>query len=410
MIRDLIVLLSIAGIALGRIPYLRMNRASIAFVGAVAVVAFGGLPLEKAAHALDLETLVLLFSMMVISVNLQLSGFFRIAEDRITRFARTPRQLLALILLSSGIFSAFFLNDTVVLMFTPLVTIIVLELQRNPIPYLIGLGVSANIGSAMTIIGNPQNMMIGVSSRIDFFKFLGVLSVPSLLGLAVAYGVIVLFFREEFAPYRFPPIPPHRRFVYPPLLWKSLTSLGIFLLGILLKVPLPFAGLLAASFLLVTRRIHPEKIFNDVDWSLLVLFAGLFVLIEALDQDRLFHRFIEYLTSFAESNTFVFSAVAAVLSNLVSNVPAVMLLKPGISLLAHPEKAWITLAMASTYAGNFTLLGSIANLIVAESAKKHGVHLGFFQFLKVGVPLTILTILMGAAWIEILYHLTFRIF
>ncbi|GAB4222126.1 MAG: anion transporter [Spirochaetales bacterium] len=403
MIRDLIVLASIIGIALGRIPYLRMNRASIAFVGAVAVVAVGRLPLEAAAKALDLETLVLLFSMMVLSVNLQLSGFFRIAEERIARFARTPRQLLILILLSSGVFSAFFLNDTVVLMFTPLVTIIVLELKRDPIPYLIGLGVSANIGSAMTIIGNPQNMMIGVTSRIDFFKFLGVLSVPSFLSLMMAYGVIVFFFRKEFAPHQFQPVSPHRRFVYPPLLLKSLISLGLFLAGILLKVPLPFAGLIAASFLLVTRRIHPEKIFNDVDWSLLVLFAGLFVLIEALDQDPLFHRLIEYLTSFAESNTFVFSAVAAFLSNLVSNVPAVMLLKPGITLLADPEKAWISLAMASTYAGNFTLLGSIANLIVAESARRHGVHLGFLQFLKVGVPLTILTLLLGATWIELLY-------
>ncbi|MFQ3621770.1 MAG: anion transporter [Spirochaetales bacterium] len=403
MLSEIVIVLSIIGIALGRIPYLRMNRASIALVGAVSVVLVGGLTIEEASKALDLETLVLLFSMMVISVNLKLSGFFRLAEDRITRLARTPRQLLALIILSGGIFSAFFLNDTVVLMFTPLVTLMVLELGRDPLPYLIGLGISANIGSAMTIIGNPQNMMIGISSRIEFFRFLSLLSIPSLLGLGVAYLLIVWIFRKEFAFERFPPLTIHRRFIYPPLLWKSLVSLGIFLIGILFHLPLPFASLIAACFLLVTRRVHPEKIFNDVDWSLLVLFAGLFVLIEAIDKDQFFHRFIEYLSSFAESNTLVFSFVSAALSNLISNVPAVMLLKPGISLLPNPEKAWITLAMASTFAGNFTLLGSIANLIVAESAKKYGVHLGFAKFLVVGVPVTLLTLFIGVAWIEFIY-------
>ena len=182
ILTELVIIAAILGIAIGRYPVLRMNRATIALVGAVAVVAVNGANIEKAFEALDLHTLALLFSMMIISVNLRLSGFFGLAGRYITRCARTPSQLLALLVFSSGILSALFLNDTIVLMFTPLVTAITLDLHRDPIPYLVGIATAANIGSAATLIGNPQNMMIGIASHIDFFRFLGILTIPSFNG------------------------------------------------------------------------------------------------------------------------------------------------------------------------------------------------------------------------------------
>lgn len=404
MIVEIIIALSIIGIAAGRFPVLRMNRAAIALVGAVAVIAAGGETLEEAFSSVDLHTLALIFAMMVLTINLRLSGFFSLVGRRITRLAHTPCRLLLLVILSSGVLSALFLNDTIVLMFTPLVVAIALDLDRDPIPYLVGLAVSANIGSAATIIGNPQNMLIGMASGIDFFRFLRVLAVPSLAGLFVSWIFIIVIFRKEFAAVRFTvPEEGHAR-VYMPLLIKSLASVAILFAAIFLKLPLAFAALLSASFLLVTRRLKPERVFSEVDWSLLVLFAGLFVLTDALRHDAGFKTVLAWLMSFADAGMPAFAAVSAVLSNLVSNVPAVMMLRSGVALLPNPEQAWTTLAMASTYAGNFTLLGSIANLIVAESAKKRGVRLGFWRYFAAGAPITVVTIVIGSLWLEWFYR------
>ncbi len=403
MLVELIIALTIAGIAVGRFPVLRMNRATIALVGAILVVAAGGLSLEEAFAALDLNTLALVFSMMVVSINLRLSGFFSLVGTGITRVARTPNRLLGLVIFASGVLSALFLNDTIVLMFTPLVAAVALDLDRDPVPYLVGLAVSANIGSAATLIGNPQNMIIGIASGIDFFRFLAVLTVPSAAGLLLAWVIIRLVFRREFTPVRFEPPGEGRRIIYRPLLVKSLLATGILMAGITLRVPLALAALSAAGFLLVTRRVKPERVFAELDWSLLVLFAGLFVVTDALRGDRFFSGAMESFVAVAGRGMGIFSLAAAALSNLVSNVPAVMLLRPAVAVMPDPEQAWITLAMAATYAGNFTLLGSVANLIVAESAKRRGVHLSFRTYFIAGAPITVATILAGVLWLGWLY-------
>jgi Na+/H+ antiporter NhaD/arsenite permease-like protein len=405
MIVEIIITLSIIGIAAGRFPVLRMNRATIALVGAVAVVAAGGETLEEAFASLDLNTLTLVFGMMVLTINLRLSGFFSLVGRWITRPAHTPHRLLALIIVSSGVLSALFLNDTIVLMFTPLVTAIALDLDRDPIPYLVGLAVSANIGSAATIIGNPQNMLIGMASGIDFFRFLGILAVPSLAGLFVSWVFIVVIFRKEFTAVRFTVPEEGRGNVYTPLLVKSMIAAAVLFIAIFLKLPLAFAALLSAAVLLVTRRLKPERVFSEVDWSLLVLFAGLFILTDALRHDAGFGGILRRLIGFAEEGMPAFAAVSAVLSNIVSNVPAVMMLRSGVAGLPNTEQAWITLAMATTYAGNFTLLGSIANLIVAESAKKRGVRLGFWKYFLAGAPITVVTILIGSLWLQWFYRM-----
>lgn len=398
-----VIVVTLIGVAVGRYPRLQMNRATISLVGATALIVMGAIPLERAYASLDMNTLVLLFSMMVINVNLRLSGFFRLVGSEVIRLARTPQQLLALIIVASGILSALFLNDTIVLMLTPLVVELTLALNRNPIPYLIGLVTAANIGSAATIVGNPQNMIIGVASQIPFVAFTARLLPVSLAGLVVVWGVLAAIYPREISRRRFGddvylPWEP----IYRPLLRKGLLAVGLMLIAFLAGVPVALAALAAASLLLITRRIKPQRVFNEVDVSLLVFFSGLFIVTGAIEEIGLSEQLFAIGRPIAGQGMAALSLVAVILSNLVSNVPAVLLFRPFIPQLADPQRAWLTLAMATTFAGNLTLLGSVANLIVAEIAKGRGVHLGFVEYLKAGVPITVLSLLLGIAWLSLI--------
>jgi Na+/H+ antiporter NhaD/arsenite permease-like protein len=402
-----IILVALGGIALGRLPRLRMDRPGIALAGAAAILASGFISPEEAFAAVDIGTLALLLAMMIIVANLRLSGFFTLAGGRILGAARSSRQLLALIVLASGILSALFLNDTVCIIFTPLVAEICLRARRNPLPYLIGVATAANVGSAATIIGNPQNMLIGAQSGIPFGSFLLRLGPPSLLGLAAVWLLIVALDPREFARgQRLAPPQEVRTEVDGPLLWKSSAASASMLVLLLAGVPAPVASLAAASLLLVTRRVEPERVFAHVDFGLLVFFAGLFILTRAIQDTLLFKLALSSgLPALSgpggEPSMALLAGSLTLASNLVSNVPAVMLFRPLVAGFAEPDKVWLLLALASTYAGNLTLLGSVANLIVAEGARKAGIALGFGAYLRVGLPVTVATLLIGTAWLAL---------
>ncbi|GAB4581927.1 MAG: anion transporter [Anaerolineales bacterium] len=397
----LIVAVTLIGVAIGRYPWLRMNRATIALVGAAALLVTQVMTLEQAYAALDLNTLTLLFAIMILNVNLRLAGFFHLITTRvIVHWARSPRQLLALVIFASGILSALFLNDTIVLMFTPLVIEIAQGLKRNPLPYLAGLATAANIGSTATITGNPQNMLIGIASGLSYIRFAAFLTPIALVGLALAWGVIVLVYREEFKAQPLPEYEGIPKRTYRPLLRKSIIATGAMLVGFLVGVPIPMAALAAAAFLLITRRLKPERIFLEIDWSLLVFFSGLFILTGSLETSGLSERLFAVAQPIAEQGIVALTGISVVLSNLISNVPAVLLFRPFIPSFPNPEQAWLTLAMATTLAGNLTLLGSVANLIVAESARLRGVHLTFTEYLKTGTLITILTLIFGVVWLS----------
>lgn len=391
--------LTLSGVAVGRYPGLRMNRATIALVGATVVVLLGAITLEQAYRAVDWSTIVLLFSMMVLNINLRLAGFFRIVSARVIGVARTPRQLLFMIVLASGVLSAVFLNDSVVLMFTPLVVEMLKALRRDPVPYLLALATAANVGSAATIIGNPQNMLIGMACKISFGQFAGTLAPVAGVGLLICYVVVVVIYRREFAENSFHPVVSHEVRTFRPLLIKSMVAFALMLVALVAGVPIPLAALGAASILLVTRRIKPARVFTELDWSLLVFFASLFVVTHAVNV-LIVEGMRGGIDRFAAgSGLATLSVISVVLSNLVSNVPAVLLLKPVASAWPDPPLAWLTLAMATTFAGNLTLLGSVANLIVAESARTRGVRLSFVEYLKAGVPITVLTVAVGVGWL-----------
>lgn len=388
-----------AALAVGSIPRLRMNRATIALVGAALLVLLGLISEEAAIHAIDVGTILLLAAMMVINVNLRMAGFFRFVTARTLRIAHSPRVLLALLIGASGILSAFFLNDTICLMLTPLLIDLMARLRRNPMPYLIGLGVAANIGSVATITGNPQNLIIGQSSGIPYMTFLLHLGPVALVGLLIAWVVIVLIYPQEFStPLENVVFPPPRP--YTPLLQRVVPVIGALLIAFLAGAPIVTAACVAAGALLISR-LRPTKLLH-IDWELLALFAGLFVVTGALEVTGLSGVIFEATRPLLESGIVVFSVLVGILSNLVSNVPAVLLLRPHIDAFSNPDQTWLALAMASTLAGNFTLLGSAATLIVAELAALRGVRLSFMAFLKVGVPITLLTMLFGIVWLSII--------
>jgi Na+/H+ antiporter NhaD/arsenite permease-like protein len=283
-------------------------------------------------------------------------------------------------------------------MFTPLVVDVTLRAKRNPLPYLMGLATGANVGSTATITGNPQNLLIGQASAIPYLTFAAHLAPIALAGLVVCWLVIVLLYPGEF---RQPMTAPEVR---PPvirrgLLAQSLSVTGLLLAAFLLGAPIASASFVAAGLLLITR-IEPEKLLR-VDWELLVFFAGLFIVTGALETTGLSERLFTAIEPIIGGGVAPLSLATAGLSNIVSNVPAVLLFRPIVPTLPDPEQAWLTLAMSSTLAGNLTLIGSVANLIVAETAARRGVHLSFGAYLRAGIPITIITILIGIAWLSL---------
>ena len=398
-----LVVLTFIGVAAGSYPGFKMNRATIALVGAVALVALQVMSPAAAMHAIDPNTLLLLFAMMIVSANLRLARFFDWVGQWLADHARAPRILLALIIMAAGLLAALVLNDTVALAFTPLVLDLAERLERDPVPYLMGLAAAANIGSTATITGNPQNILIGQSSGIAYTDFLLRLGPVVLVGLALAWVIIVIVYRAEFGrPWSAGQAKVGAQ-VNAAQLRKCLVLIALMVVAFLAGAPIALAAIIAAAALLVTRRTEPDAVFARVDWPLLVFFTGLFVVTGALDATHLTDGLFAWVAPLAGAGVAPLALVTAVLSNLISNVPAVLLFRSLVPQLADPRRAWLTLAMASTLAGNLTLLGSVANLIVAEIARTHGVKLSFREYLRAGVPITLTTLAVGILWLSLIH-------
>jgi Na+/H+ antiporter NhaD/arsenite permease-like protein len=398
LITLLVVTATYTGIAVGHLPKLRANRTTITLMGVGLLLITQQIAFQQIGSFLDLDTLILLFSMMILNANLRISGFFRWVGESLIHHATNPRTFLALEIVLTGVLSAFFLNDTVCLMFTPLMLDITLAMNRNPIPYLIALATAANIGSVATLTGNPQNMIIGVASGIPYGKFALSLTPIALLGLGMVWLVLVLLYPKEFHSNHFlPPDLPAR--IYRPLLTKSLIVVAGLLVAFAVGVPVAEAAFLGACILLITRRLRPEKVFAEIDWDILVFFAALFIVTGSIEANGLTGQLMKFAQPVLKENVFSLSALTVVLSNLVSNVPAVLLLRPVIAAMQNPQAGWLTLAAASTLAGNLTLLGSVANLIVAESAKRRRVILSFWEYTRAGLIITLLTMIICVVWL-----------
>ena len=399
-VRLAILVITYLLIAVQRVPFLRLNRPAAALLGAVAMVTLGGLPLRDAYAAIDLDVMVFLLGVLIITGFLEAGGFFEWSAQHVVRHARSPKTLLATVVLLSGILSAFFVNDTICLMLTPLLLAVLKPLKLKPLPFLLAIALASNVGSAMTPIGNPQNMLIAVASGISFGRFILSLAAASLGGLAIVFGVLLLLHRSDLSA----PLPDLERVEVRfdrPLVIRSLLAFAGALVGWLMGLSLPLVAITAAAVLFAASQRDPAEAFEKVEWPLLLFFGALFVVMRGARDLPL----VASLTSAAGASlhgarahdALVTSAAMLVLSNLVSNVPAVILWLPVVPKVVGPTFIWLVMAMSSTFAGNLTLLGSMANLIVAERAETRGVRLAFVDYLKAGVPVTILTLAWGIA-------------
>ncbi len=398
-----IVLLTFIGVAIGRYPIIKSNRTTIALMGVALLLVTRQVQFEQLPDYIDFDTIILLFSMMIINANLKLAGFFSVASQWLVRWSRSARSFLAVEILLAGVLSALFLNDTICLMFAPFLINLMDTMKRNPIPYLIALATAANVGSTATLTGNPQNMIVGIASGISYTDFSLALIPVALVGLGVIWLVLVKMFPFDFDRRPLQVLPEQDIVpVQKPLLIKTLLITGGLLVAFLGGAPIALSSFLAASLLLITRRHQPQTVFAEFDWSLLVFFSALFIVSGSLETSGVTTQLIDVNTLADRINIWNLSLLSAGLSNLVSNVPAVLLLKPLVSALDNARIGWLTLASASTLAGNLTLLGSVANLIVAETASRYRIDLSFWKYTKPGFVITLITLAIDIAWLYLI--------
>jgi Na+/H+ antiporter NhaD/arsenite permease-like protein len=393
------------GMILGGLPFLQLDRTGIALLGAIALVSIGALSLEEAWGAIHAPTLILLFAFMVISAQLRLGGFYTWITWRLGALPLPPAGLLAALIAVIAALSAIFSNDIICLAVAPVLVDVCLVRRLNPVPFLLALACAANVGSAATLIGNPQNMLIGETLRLPFLDYIREVAIPVALGLVATWAVIAWQGRGrwELAPGAaragglHPPgeaAPPFDR-------WQSAKGVTIaavvFVLFLFAPLPREVVALIAAGLLMTSRKLHSYKMLGLVDWQLLVLFIGLFVVNHGLAKTGLPQDTIRDLAAAGVdlAHPGPLFAAAFVLSNIVSNVPAVMLLLPAATHgIAGP-----VLALSSTLAGNLLIVGSIANIIVVGAAQRHGIAIGWREHARAGVPVTLVTLGIAAAWL-----------
>lgn len=385
--------------ALGKFPGMKIDRPGAAIIGAVLMVAIRAVRPADALHFIDFGTIVLLFSMMLLVAYLHLDGFFDWVTDWVA--ARIDRRhLLPAIIFLSGTFSAFFVNDIICLMMVPFTLNVTRRLGVKPLPYLLAVATASNIGSVATITGNPQNMLIGSFSGIHYLRFLADLGPVAIAGLLLDWLALWLIYTRHETPLAEPAASTNPAGHSRGNLVKAGIVIALVLAGFLAGFPPPLVAAVGAAVMLMSRRHEPRQVYDEVDWGLLVFFVGLFLIVGAAENVGLTAQLLDFGERWNLQNSATFTIVTAGLSNIVSNVPAVMLLKSIVPRFANAQQGWLLLAMASTLAGNLTITGSVANIIVVERAKPE-VRITFGEYLRAGVPITILTLAVGWVWLSL---------
>ena len=392
------------GMFLGGLPRLKLDRSGVALLGAIAVIALTGMGVEDAARAVDLPTIVLLFAFMVVSAQMRLGGFYAEVARRVGARPLAPAALLAALIGLAAALSAVFSNDVVCLALTPVVLRIALRRGLPPVPVLVGLACAANIGSAATLIGNPQNMLIGSVLALPFAAYLQAALPPVVLSLALLWAWLAWRLpRAGATPRAVAEAAPPAADEPPFDAWQSAKGLAVAatLMGLFLftEAPREVAALVGAAVLLLSRRLHSARVMGFVDWPLLLLFIGLFIVNHAFESTGLAAQAVAWLAAhgLALDAPGVLLVVGVALSNLVSNVPAVMLLLPHL----QGFEAGLVLALVSTFAGNLLLVGSIANLIVADLAARDGVAIDWRAHAALGVPVTLASLAVLGGWMAL---------
>jgi Na+/H+ antiporter NhaD/arsenite permease-like protein len=403
-----IFILTYVGVALGRVPGLMLDRTGIALLGAMAMVLFGVATIPQATAAIDIPTILLLYALMIVSAQLRLGGFYTWVVLKSTAWLTHPRSFLMIMMALSALLSAILANDIVCLAFTPVLALSLYSANMNPIPFLLGLAISSNIGSAATIIGNPQNMLIGQMGNLHFGNFLLWCGPPSIFSLVAAYFFICKVYEGRFMdPGRVEDLPKHKP--WPEFnQWQSIKGLiatGILMVLFFTPIPREYSAIAVAGILLCSRKMRSRTILELVDWHLITLFCALFVVIHGIGIYQIPQSIMDFLSGqgIEVRNLLMLTGISTVMSNLVSNVPATLLLIQFLEPSNHVQ--WYVLALSSTYAGNLIIIGSIANLIVIEQARFFGIRISFREHAKTGVPVTLVSLLILISWIYVVKFL-----
>lgn len=394
----LVFALTYLGMALGRAPGLKIDRTGIAMIAAVVVVAMGALPADEVASAVHFPTLLLMGGLMILSSRMGAAGFYDAAAAWIARQAGRPRYLLALTVAVGGGLSAVLVNDIVVFAMAPLLCAGLAERRLDPRPFLFALAAASNAGSAATLIGNPQNILLGQVGKLGFWSYFAVAIVPAVGGMVVAFAGIAVVWRSSLA------ARPADRAVKAPAFDRAQTGLcGVALVVLLVLFGTPFpremSALLVAACLVVSRTVASRQLLDEIDLPLLILFASLFIVNDAFARTGLAEQALQALVAqgLLPDRVLLLGPTALVLSNTIGNVPAVvMILQVWRSV---PEGVLVGLAVLSTLAGNLFLVGSLANLIVVERAAMAGVQLSFRDHARAGVPITIVSMVLAGLWL-----------
>lgn len=387
-------------VAARRLPYVRLDRPAGALVGAVLAVLIGALTAAEASAAVDKSTIILLFAVMGMGAFLSLDGFLERAAPRLVSIAGSRRHLLAAVLWGSGILSALITNDAVCVLAAPAVVGLIERYKLPRLPFLLALATGANTGSVATLVGNPQNMLCASLGNLSFAAFLLHMLPVALIGLFANHLILVRLFRDELGGTL--EAEPSEG---PLFTRNTVLSLAVIALTVVVYIAggnLAFTALGGFAFLLIVQRAPPEQVWNKIDWSILLFFGGLFIAVDAFARSGVVSFVFEHVPLVEPSLGLLSYARAAAFfligSNVVTNVPFILIVRPEMVRLPDQVLAWELLAMASTFAGNLTLLGSVANVIVAEKSERIG-GLGFREYLRAGIPIATITTLLGTLWL-----------
>ena len=396
------------GMMLGHLPWLKVDRAAIALGGAIALLAAAELTEAQAVASVDFGTIGMLFGLMLLSIQFELSGLYGAVSARVGAVQTRPAILLALLIGLVGVMSALLTNDVVAVAMTPVVLSICLRRELNPVPFLLAIAFAANAGSVATLIGSPQNMLIGERLQLSFVHYMAYAAVPALLSLGVVWLALMLFYRAHWQLQRpdaadrsahsaGAAAPPFDR-------WETIK--GLLVLGFVLYAFIFTEwsrGLVAASagaFMLFNARFMSRSMLHRMDWGLLILFVGLFMVNGAFQNTGMPQQLVGDLKAagFNLQHSDVLFVLSAVLSDITSNVPTVMLLLP----YANDPEAGPLMALASGLSSNLIVIGSLANIIVVDAANARGLNISFWEFAKVGLPVALSTLLIAWVWVRYL--------
>jgi Na+/H+ antiporter NhaD/arsenite permease-like protein len=397
----IILLVTYAGIALGHVPGLKIDRTGIALLGAIGMMIFGGVSTAEVVSYVSWSTIFLLFGFFVISAQLRLSGFYHSVAGGISARLGHPAQFLLILMVITAGLSAFLNHDIVCFVFTPIVGAALLRQQLNPVPFLIALAIASNVGSAATLIGNAQDMVIGQAAHLSFGRYLLWSLLPVVTALASSYGIIWLLSHKHFkSVVAEEPVAEERDYPFNRFhTLKGLIILAIVIALFFSSLPKEIVALAAAGIHLASKKFNTQEMLGLVDWSVLVLFMGLFVVTGSFQATGYGDQLVQWLArgGFNLNTPHVLIAATTLLTNTINNSAAVMLLLKVIDL-SHPTTAYV-LALANSFAGSLIIIGSVANIIVVQQARAMGISIGFWDFARLGVPATLVALAGLLLWV-----------